>query len=271
MPPEGTEERKILEKVLFEQGKSNPAIKNKIEVNFQKGHTIISAQNDNGADLPIDKSLREFLIEYNGRNFQYGLSKLPSSLNVMEAFFEYNPELSIFKLNEEKDHLVSFIEFLDYYTSTDSHEDLKDVLMSMQEGVIYSYNILNNPADITFSIDNNIDYVIGGISLVRHESEISILALTGEKANLDEITEQLRREEYIINPDKKMIQPAKDLAKGAVALFGNHKYWRVLVLTRLDLEDDTQSVRYILKDIGNGYLTSYGKKSPTSKPPYSRQ
>lgn len=254
-PPVGTVARNNWEKTINSLPR-DPDIDKEIRKKFKKMMAIINAQLDNGAALPIDELLREFLLEYNGRNMEHGLRSMPASFNVMEAFYKFIPELSMFRLRPERDHLFSSTEFLDYVTSGDATDNITDVLDNMEESVIYSYNVFNDVGEITLSIHNGAEYGIGGAALVRHGSEISILLLAGMKTDLSKQTKELR-EKMIYGkayPGKESMQPAKDRVREAVPLLGNRNFWQTLVLTRMDLIDMTMDVRYLMKDCGDSFI-----------------
>lgn len=254
IPPVVTFDRKKIDELIRRIQEQDPTAKEKVKKIYEKVKSIITAQSKNGAQFPIDELIREFYLEYNNRNISYGLTVMPSSFNVMEAYFEFFPRINVFKIREERDHLLSFIEFLDYVTSGES-ENIIDAIEYLQENVIYSYNFINDPGEITFSVDEGGEYGVGGVSLIRHGTEISILLLAGEKADISMETEKLKDLPESSVPGKEFIVPDKDKKREAVPLLGHKNFWKVIVLTRIDLENMTQNVRYFMRDIGNGYLT----------------
>lgn len=255
IPPEGTFVRQVIDNWI----KDNPLSsldQKEIKNRFKKAVAIISAQIENGAGFPLDNLIRYFLHEYNNRNFSYGLRSMPSSFNILEAFLSYNPNLNFFRLRDEIDHLMSFIEFLDYFTSENVTEDTKDALNYMKEGVIYSYNAINDANDITFSMDNGAEFGIVGVSLVRFQSEINVLLLGGEKTDLDSKSKEIQEVTALTAvPGREKIKPADDRKREAVPLINNRNFWQTIVLSRFDLEDMTQNSRYILRDLGDCFLT----------------
>ena len=48
-----------------------------------------------------DNELRYFHDEYNDRTWKHGFGSLPSSFNVLEGFFKWNPKLFYFELIDE--------------------------------------------------------------------------------------------------------------------------------------------------------------------------
>ena len=259
LPPKGTFVREGFEKWL---DSLPPDLKLKLKKRarkvFKKAHAIICAQLENGAGFAVDEMLRFFLQEFNDRNFRHGLRVMPASFNVMEAFLEYKPEYSMFRLRDEKEHLFSFVEFLDYVTSSDAVEDIRKVLQYIEEGIIYSYNVVNDPGEITFSINNGTEFGVGGASLVRYGSEVNILLLSGEKTDFAVASEELEKEissmdKLMVPRGKESLRPADDRKREAVPLLGNNQFWQSIVLTRIDFEDMTQNVRYVMKDLGDSF------------------
>ncbi|MCK9377549.1 MAG: GIY-YIG nuclease family protein [Syntrophobacterales bacterium] len=106
-------------------------------------------------------------------------------------------------------------------------------------------------------MDNGSEFGIGGVSLVRFQSEISIILLGGEKIDLKEKTKELRNKvmQSIPIPGKEDLKPAEDWEREAVPLLNNNNFWQTIVVSRFDLEDMTQNARYILRDCGDFYQT----------------
>lgn len=253
VPREGTEGREYFER-WAESVQKDPQIEKQMKKRFKQACTVIYAQDDNGAGLQVDTELRFFLREFNARNFEHGLDSLPASFNVMEAFFNYTPGYAFFKLRKEHDHLLSFSEFLDYATSGGDEQDLASIPNFIEEGVIYSYNFTGDPAELTFSMADNEEFGFAGVSFVLHENEISMLLLAGQRTNTSSKSRELRDlGEGVVVPGKEMLKPADDREREATALMGNKEFWQTLALTRFDLEDKTQSVRYVLKDAGDAF------------------
>ncbi|MCX5888273.1 MAG: GIY-YIG nuclease family protein, partial [Deltaproteobacteria bacterium] len=60
---------------------------------------------------------------------------------------------------------------------------------------------------------------------------------------------------YMAMPGRENVKPANDRKREAVALSDNNNFWQTIVLSRFDLEDMTQSIRYILRDWGDCFTT----------------
>lgn len=127
----------------------------------------------------------------------------------------------------------------------------------IEEGVIHSYNFVNDLSVLTFSMQDGTEYVIGGVSFIRHGSEVNIFLLTGEKTDLVTKSKELREglDTGTPAPGKERLKPADGLKREATPLLENYDYWKVVLLTRIDFADMTQNVRYIMKDFGDGFMT----------------
>lgn len=237
---------------LANKFRDDPAHQEYIKKTWAKCLAIFEAQCKNGAGLEIDKILRYFLQEYNDRNFKHGLNSMPTSFNVMEAFLEHRPDLVYFKLRDERDHRFLLSEYFDFLTSPDNDCKTESLMDLLEEGVIYSYNSCENLEDFILSAPEKENYVISGISLIRHSTELNMLMLIGKEADLPKETSELQGNGIAIC-GRDDIVPSPDLKREAVAIEGGSNFWKHLVLTRFDLADKTQDVRYILKDCGNAF------------------
>lgn len=254
-PEEGTTARVRLE-AWAEKQKKNPAFDKEIKKRYKKANALAWSQLETGAGLPMDQLVRYFSHEYNWRNLHQGLTSMPASFNVMEAFFRYEPVPSVFRLLEERDYLVSFLEFVDFVTSGESG-NTKDAIETIEEDVIYSFNLTDGPSTITFSVDAGSEFAVGGISLTRRGSELTILMLAGEKTDTAAQTEKLK----IDLPQTQFVRGRewlKDTFKSgqhqAVPLLETKDYWQVLVLSRFNTDSMTQDVRHLLWDAGASFI-----------------
>lgn len=253
LPPQRTPEGQAIRKFL----RDHPSLPKREVAKLQKKAVArVSAQLENGAGLPVDVLIRYFLQEYNARNFKHGLWSMPASFNVVEAFVEYNPELNYFSLRDEQDHLISFPDFLDYATSPECPTDIDISTDILKEGVIYSFNAVNDLGEMTFSVSSGAEYGIGGCALVRHATELNVLLLVGEKTDITQKTHELKAMTMDGRPvpGREGITAAQELHREAVVLNSNASFWKVIALARFDLEDMTQNARYVLKDAGDSFL-----------------
>ncbi len=182
IPPKATHARELLEKFLKE--KETPEQKKLMKQLWKKAQAIVAGQQLNGAGNESDQAVRWFQGEYNNRIWGHDLHALPSTFNVVEAFLHYNPKLNAVILHEEYNHLFSFLEFVDWYTSEDLEIDPKIALEAFNPGIIYTFDNLHDPADLLYGIERKNEIGIAGFAMVRFGSEVSVLCVAGETENL---------------------------------------------------------------------------------------
>lgn len=253
IPPQGTHARELLEKFITKS--ETPEKRKYIKKFWKKAQAIVAAQQLNGAGNEADQAIRWFHGEYNYRIWSHDLHSLPSTFNVVEAFLKYIPQLNAFSMHQEENHLFSFSEFVDSYTSESFDLDHGAALEAFAEGVIYFYDNLNDPSDLLYGIERNSEIGISGFAMIRFGSEISILCVAGETEDLiaktEEIKENLNESKY--TDCRKGIKPDPSLSTEAVPLKSERQLWRLIALSRFDLDEMTQSVRYICHDNGTSY------------------
>lgn len=254
-PKEGTPEYEALASRLGEQNQ-DPTFKKFMKERFEKAHALKFIQTVNGAGLPQDDMIREYNDEYNNRLFNHSIHDMPSSFNTAEAFTRYLPHMSVFKLLREVDHIVSFVDYLDFVTSDD--DGLKELagLQFMEDDVIYSYNGSHDPEELTFRCAESSVFAVSGVSFVKHGSEVNVLMLAGEKCDLAEKTAEIEASfaEVAEAPLKPHIRPSEDLERRAVPLVEGTSLWKTIVMCRIDTVSSTIDVRYISQDCGYSFM-----------------
>ena len=254
LPPEGSFARWKLEKEMLD-----PSFRAAVKAMSENAYYRIWTQSNNGATLQMDAALREFLIEYNARSRKHGLHQLPSNFNVMEAFYNFQLDPGIFSLLPEIDHLFSMPALIDYVTTKPQPEAEFDLNSLLRESVIYSYNVCSSLDDQLFSVANNVQFAIGGISIVRHGRELSAVMLCGEQTDLKKRSQEAAtRSELHKSPSQEFIfkrsfGPDPESKPEAVPLLGSSNFARSLVLARIDLIGKTFDARYLLSDAGDHY------------------
>ena len=200
--------------------------------------------------------LRHYFSEYANRVFSHGPQFLPTSFNVIEAFFELHNEFGIFVLRKEREHLLRLHDYFDWYTGDHNiPEDPKILIDIMEENLIYSFDLVGDTGEIVISNEGS-TISIAGVSMIRHENELSILLLSGENPPNppdEEINTQNINKSIDFTPGHENIVPDPDLSIQDRYLDGYKGFSKVLVLTRLDLSNKKHDVRYINIDMGSGY------------------
>lgn len=222
-------------------------------------HSRFFAQINNGSGLLMDGELREFATEINGRVWNHGFRDgiMPSSFNIVEAFVKYHPTYTLFSLRPELDHIFNIEAFLDYATNH-SESNLRQLLLAaIPEGIIHNYNTCNALDSMAFSVNECTKFAVGGVSLVRHGREISMIMSIGEYIDIDQRSAEIlaRRKDGPFAPasGKEMLKSADDRRPGAVPLLGDRRFARGLALVRFDIQSLTYESRYLLFDEGDIY------------------
>lgn len=219
---------------------------------YAKDMNELFCQENNGANMPIDQTLRTFLIEYNSRLQKHGFFSFPSSFNVLEAFFKYT-RFSKFILREEKDHMLFLEDFMDFITQPTTKINPDEIFNTIEDNLIHNYTMRDIPGTFSFFASKN-QYVIQGVSLVKHEDEINILAILGKKADIDKETEKIIKAQTEHGKRFRDVEPDPLLKLEAVRLSPDTNYWKHLVATRYNLKTKTYDVRYVMADCGNSYI-----------------
>ncbi len=253
-PKKGTSAYEMIIERMKEKDK-DPNFKKKMKEHFEKSSALRIIQCLNGAGLPQDEMIREYNEEYNNRLFNHSLHDMPSSFNTAEAFTRFLPHLSVFNLLKEIDHIVSFVDYLDFVTSDD--DGLKDLagLQFMEEGTIYSYNGSHDPEELTFQCADSSTFAVSGVSLVKNGNEVNVLMLAGEKCNLNDKTSELEAAYSQLCPAKhrQHIAPSQHFRIEAVPLIEGTSLWKTIVMCRIDTANSSIDVRYIAQDCGQSF------------------
>lgn len=229
--------------------------KRKARKQWERVQTYARAVLQNGAGLLVDQELRLIFDEYNHRLVEHGLLSMPTSFNVMEAFFRYDKRDNFFYLRPEHDHLFSISDFIDFVTSSDAPQSPVTGAYQFPEGDVFSYSLYDDPHDLTFTAGTGREVAIGGVSFVRHGDELSVFLAAGQVADLSAESEKIIAEKPKVMWSKnKRIRPADDLKSEAACLGQSDDLWKTLALCRLNLKQSTDDVRYVLLDHGNSYI-----------------
>lgn len=245
-PPSDPRRAKILKRLAErEDDVSRDANKTIIEVS----HLRRMIQHHNGCDSAIASTLREFCLEYSGRAAQHGLHAFPLSYNVLEAFFDYIPIQNTFEILVEKNHLCSLAEFLDYHTVSGESAEKHD----LPEDTVLNFSFVDDPR---FSLsDDNGEYVISGISIVKRSGETNVLLLGGRRVSADEpkigITSA---SDLSVHPDKADLKAHPSHTNEVVRLIGAPEFQRFLFTAVFSGSPLRRDLNTLLIDYGDSYL-----------------
>jgi len=234
-----------------------------MDLAFQQKLTVINkrlphfvlVRMQGGSGFRMAGILRSFFLEYLDRLLEHGPYSFPSSFNVVEAFLTFNNDLLVFDLREEREHLLRLQDYFDWYTAEQAIPDDPKILVDIiEEGIIYSFDVVGDIGEYTISSGGS-RLAILGVSLIRHETELSIILFCGETPP------------YPLGKDIPSFNTTGKLAQGHEALSphpslsiqdryvdGMEGFSKVILLSRFDLETRKHDVRYLNLDVGTSYI-----------------
>lgn len=171
----------------------------------------------------------------------------------MEAFFNYRKPEIYFELIEEENYLISFFDFIDYITSQDFEDNKNLIDENITSDIIYNFNIGKDRDEIKFKSEEGNEFIIAGISIIRRENEITVLAVTGKKKTDDALIDKNDFQFSSRVPNKKgLIDEMKETLKTKDIEFefidDQKEYIKVLIACRIDLKTMTIDARYVAEE-----------------------
>jgi hypothetical protein len=223
---------------------------------YNKAVNSLKAQHSSHSGFITETTLRHFLMEYNTRAWEHGLRSMPLLFNILESFFVYRKPHIYFELIEEENYLISFFDFLDFITSKNFENNKNLIIDNLVPDIIYNFNVGLDLKEISFKSDNNAEFIISGISIVRRGNEITVLLITGCNEFKTIENSDLKLESK--NPDKEdLLKKYKKDIKGKeqkpLFIDEDENYSKVIVACRIDLENDSIDARYVAKEYENFY------------------
>ncbi|MGA2259905.1 MAG: hypothetical protein ABSH28_00550 [Acidobacteriota bacterium] len=166
-------------------------------------------------------------------------------------FTEYLSSYFAFDLCQESEHLLTLDDYFDWHTSNDLPDDPAILTDVMQEGLVYSYDMTSDVEGFYVSTPES-KLTIAGVSLVRHDNELSCIVLAGEKPpNPPDVA--IRAGASVPVRGRENIAPASDLEIKDRYLPGFPGFGRIILMARYDLIRGTYDVRYVNLDIGPSF------------------
>jgi hypothetical protein len=213
---------------------------------------FILSRLDGGSGLSISQTLRHFFLEYVNRFAQYGIYEMPLSFNVMESFFCFSEKYIAFDIREEQESLLRLHDYIDWYTGGSFPDEPRALCSIMEEGRIYSYNLVSPNEDYHLTTPDSI-IRIAGIGLVRHSKELSIVVVAGESPPFpsDAKASDLSGVEVVKGREGIRADPAYSIADRYLPELPGHA--RVILMTQLDLDAPRYNITYIHQDCGSYY------------------
>lgn len=221
---------------------------------IEKAPLLMFSRHYGGTGLPISELLRFYFTEYAARMMRGGVWALPSSFNVVEAFLEFSRNFFLFDLREEEEHILQLSDYLDWYTDgrfPETPEVLTDII---PEGIVHSYNFVAPRHDYVVSTSRS-SMISLGVAFIRHGSELSSVALMGEKPprKSDEDAREKQGHGGIAPKGKEWMVPNPKLDVHDRYLIEAPDFSRVVGLTRFDLDRREFVLRQVSVDYGCGF------------------
>jgi hypothetical protein len=213
---------------------------------------FVKSRMDGGTGLPISKVLRSYFFEFAARIVQHGYHSLPTAFNIVESFLTFSHEYYLFDLHDEREHLLRFGDYLDWYTAGNFPELPSASAALFPEATIYEYNMTTPQQDFTIQTDDS-SLLVLGIAFVRHDDELSIMAVLGEHPAFppDDLVDDQSGGRPV--KGKERLQPNPELKMADRYLEEAPGFCRVVALTRFDLSRQRYAVRHLAIDMGNSF------------------
>ncbi|OYW86031.1 MAG: hypothetical protein B7Z20_08015 [Sphingobium sp. 32-64-5] len=230
----------------FEQlRKANPAYAKRLAENRKKAVATAGAYRTNGADLYVDRYVRDFLAEYNSRVLRGEGVNMPSSFNVMRSFVDPDDEALILKLLPERVYSVTMNRLLDHVTDPSIEGPLQHLLTDLEELTIYEINMLGGVSD--FSILGHEDFVFCGCAFVREGNELSLMGVFGRK-NPQRQVSKTSTAGAAVDGKEFLFEGRDEIDTSDHALFGDERFQPVILMVRIDLANATTQARYVFEE-----------------------
>ncbi|MCY4559119.1 MAG: GIY-YIG nuclease family protein [Chloroflexi bacterium] len=242
----------------------------------KRGPSFMLSRLEGGSGFPVSNLFREYFRDYGNRMIEHGPHSFPTSFNIVESFLTFSHDYFIFDLREEREHLLHLHDYLDWYTSGAIPEDPRVLTDVVQEGITYSYNMVDPPGDFRVALPGS-ELVVSGIAMVRHMAELSMAVLCGETPPQpsDEAAEGFYDKagspmETAIEKEGLALAPEYTVEDRYLTEVSG--YARVIALVRVDLASRQCSVRYLNQDIGPAYAVASDDPTmfPTAVTPSER-
>lgn len=212
---------------------------------------LLNARLKNGSGLQMSELLRSYFLEYFDRYFKLGPESFPTSFNVVESFLSFDRKYMFFDLRDEREHLLCINDYFDWYEKGEIPKNPQILEDIIKEGLIYSFDMISGSN--TPRIVGDSQQVFAGVSLVRHDSELSCLLLAGESPPMTSDEEIADMDKEGVDLSRKGIVPNPDLTTKDRYLDGFPSFAKVIVLTRFDVRAGKHDVRYVNLDLGNSF------------------
>jgi len=207
-----------------------------------------------GTKFPVSETLRAYFGGYLYRLLEHGPRSFPSSFNVIEGFLKFSYNFTAFDIREEREHLLRLYDYIEWYTAANFPDDPRTLVDVLPEGVIYCYNMVAPLEDFRVKTACS-ELILLGIAMVRHSTELSMMAVIGEAPPNpadEEVAAHLAGGRPV--EGREAVHPDPSLSVASRYLTEAPGFARVLALARFDLDSRRYNVKYAMVDTGAQYL-----------------
>ncbi len=147
---------------------------------WKRANAIAAVQRSGGSGLYVDRYLRHFTQEYNGRIFGGQGIHMPTSFNTINAFLDLDEKVMVLKLLPQQENVITFGRLLDHITDPKMDTSVVSAISLMDELTIYEINMLGGHAE--FKIPGAEEFVFCGSAfclgsgLVDHSQKSTVAA-----------------------------------------------------------------------------------------------
>lgn len=210
----------------------------------QRASALAACYRLNGPDIFIDRYLRDFLREYNGRLFQGEGDKQPNSFNILNAFVEPDEIALVLRLLPENHYSVNLDTVLEALTDPAFEKDLPSLTTVTDELAIYEYHISGGYTEITLG---SFPLTFHGAAFVREGAELSVIGLFGRKVDKLAVG-KIERGNIKTYPGKSFLEEMGDVDISDIELIEGSHLVPLVVMSRIDVEKNNTQVRYIFHE-----------------------
>jgi hypothetical protein len=215
---------------------------------------ITNAQQKGGAGLLADETLRHFQMEYTNRVISYGRNAMPTSYEVLDAFFEYRRDMVGLFLLPEKDYIFSFADFLDFVTGTTAPvTDLRH-LQGFESGVICNATSKDAPGGLLLETQGTSAYGVRAASMVRKGDYLTVMLCLAEQLPDDRLDEMVKSSQNVKpNPLKLALHNTVDVTRMRPAFVPGTDLLTTFAMVRFDLKSGQIHSRCLLRDLTESF------------------
>lgn len=210
----------------------------------------LDAQQKGGAGLLADENLRYFQRDYTNRVLSHGPNSLPTSYEILDAFFEHRKDLPGFFLLPEKDYLFSFSDFLEYVTEATAPSTNLQALRGFEENVVYHATSQDLPDALLLETLGTSAYSVRAASLVLRGEYLTVMLCLAEQLPEKKLAELVFNPENLVpNPIKLTLHEQLKTASIKPALIPGTELLSSIAMVRFDLNTGQMHSRGLMRDM----------------------